>query len=269
MVRDMEEETVKKTAPYAKYAFANAYNLSLLCGAAAVSAITGNWFLGVAAAGAEALWMLFAPGSRLLQKTWFDKHHAAQMAEAEDQRMASFIAALPNDEAIRCVALREKKGQIDKMCVENPAFTVELLRGELVKLDSLVKSYIDMSGTCVRYLDYLKDIDLESIERDIRRYSHQVDNLPETEKERKQIALKNLGVLQARKAKVAEIRQYLITMRGQQDLIENTFKLLADQILTMRSPQELSGQLDDLMDGVEAVRQTARDTEKILQAIER
>jgi hypothetical protein len=81
--------------------------------------------------------------------------------------------------------------------------------------------------------------------------------------------MKNLGVLQARKAKVAEIRQYLVTVRGQQDLIENTFKLLADQIVTMRSPQELSGQLDELMDGVEAVRQTARETDKLLQVIER
>ncbi len=47
------------------------------------------------------------------------------------------------------------------------------------------------------------------------------------------------------------------------------FRLLADQIVTMRSPQELCGQLDELLDGVEAVRQTSRQTEKLLQAIER
>lgn len=265
----MAEDNGKKKTPYAKYAFLNAYNLSLLGGAAAVAAIFGSPFIGVVAAGAEALWMLFAPDSRLLQKTWFDKQHALIMAEEDRKRLEASVSALPPDEAVRCVALRSKKDQIDKMCVENPAFTVDLLRGELTKLDSLVHSYIEMSGACVRYLDYLRNIDLDGIEKDIRRYSHQVDNLPETEKERRQIALKNLGVLQARKAKVAEIRQYLVTMRGQQDLIENTFKLLADQILTMRSPQELSGQLDELMDGVEAVRQTARDTEKILQTIER
>ena len=83
------------------------------------------------------------------------------------------------------------------------------------------------------------------------------------------LALKNLEVLQRRRAKIAEIRKYVGTARAQLDLIENTFQLLADQIVTMRSPQELSGQLDSLLDGVEAVRQTTRETEKLLQAIER
>jgi hypothetical protein len=67
--------------------------------------------------------------------------------------------------------------------------------------------------------------------------------------------------------KVQEIRSYLSVARGQLDLIENSFQLIADQIVTMQSPQELSGQLDELLDGVEAIRQTARDTEKILSGI--
>ncbi len=36
----------------------------------------------------------------------------------------------------------------------------------------------------------------------------------------------------------------------------------------MRSPNELSGQLDELLDGVEAVQQTTRETDRLLQAIE-
>ena len=57
--------------------------------------------------------------------------------------------------------------------------------------------------------------------------------------------------------------------RGQLDLISNSFQLIADQIVTMQSPQELSGQLDELLDGVESVKQTAADTEKLLATIER
>ena len=57
--------------------------------------------------------------------------------------------------------------------------------------------------------------------------------------------------------------------RGQLDLIENSFQLIADQIVTMQSPQELSGQLNDLLDGVEAIAQTARDTEQMLNSMER
>jgi hypothetical protein len=36
----------------------------------------------------------------------------------------------------------------------------------------------------------------------------------------------------------------------------------------MQSPNELSGQLDDLLDGVDSIRQTAIDTEKLLNNLE-
>ena len=87
--------------------------------------------------------------------------------------------------------------------------------------------------------------------------------------EKRTLAQKNMAVLMKRKDKYGEIRGYLSTARGQLELMENTFRLLADQIVTMRSPTELSGQLDELLDGVEAVRQTARETDKLLQAVER
>ena len=258
----------KKKVPYTRYAFANAYNLSLLAGAAAVAAVTGNWMVGVAAAGAEALWMLFAPDSRILRRTWFDKRHAEVVAQEEKQKLALALAGLGDRDKERCLALQQKKLEIDRLCEQNPAFTVELLEGELTKLDSLVTSFIDLSTTCHRYLEYLHGVDLDGIERDLRRYAGIVDNASVTD-ERRPLALKNLDVLQRRKAKISEIRQYVGTARSQLDLIENTFQLLADNIVTMRSPTELSGQLDALMDGVEAVRETSRDAEKLLQAIER
>jgi len=66
---------------------------------------------------------------------------------------------------------------------------------------------------------------------------------------------------------VQEIRRYLDVARGQLDLIENSFRLLADQIVTMQSPQELAGQLDELLTSVEAIKESADDTEKMLASI--
>jgi hypothetical protein len=258
----------KKKVPYARYAFANPYNLSLLAGAATVAMATGNWMVGVAAAGAEAIWMLFAPDSRLLRRFWFDKKHAELLEASKAERLNATIAGLPERDRERCLALRDRVRQIDRLCEENPAFTADLLRSELSKLSSLADSFVEMSVTCTRYLEYLNTVDLNALERDLRRYAGIVDRAPEGDEQRA-LALKNLDVLQRRRAKIAEIRNYVGTARAQLDLIENTFQLLADQIVTMRSPQELSGQLDNLMDGVEAVRETTRETEKLLQAIER
>jgi len=116
--------------------------------------------------------------------------------------------------------------------------------------------------TCARYAQYLTSVDLDEIERDLRRY-HQIVDKGEADK--RALAQKNISVLEKRKEKYAEIRGYLSSARGQLELIENTFRLLADQIVTMRSPQELGGQLDELLDGVEAVRQTTRETDRLLQ----
>jgi hypothetical protein len=258
----------KPRPPYAKYAFKNPYNLSLLIGAGAAAAATGNWWLALAGAGVEALWMLFAPDSKLLQKVAWDKRWAKEMDEAKKAELDAKFKQLPESDAMRCLALREKQEQINKLATENPSFTVDLLSGELAKLDSLVRSFVELSLTCSRYQDYLKSVDIDEIERDLRRYQQIIDKAG-NDVEKRTLAQKNMAVLMKRKDKYGEIRGYLSTARGQLELMENTFRLLADQIVTMRSPTELSGQLDELLDGVEAVRQTARETDKLLQAVER
>jgi hypothetical protein len=261
----MAEED-KKRPPYARYAFRNPYNYAILGGFASAAVLTGNWWLGLAGAGIEALWMLFAPDSKLLRKTWFDKVFAAEQDAAKKAELDAKFKMLPEDQAMRCLALREKTEQINKLAAENPAFTVDLLSGELQKLDDLVRAFVELSVTCARYQDYLKSVDVDEIERDLRRYQQIAER---SDGDKRTLAQKNLAVLQKRQEKYAEIRGYLSSARGQLELIENTFRLLADQIVTMRSPTELGGQLDELLDGVEAVRQTTRETDKLLQAVER
>ncbi len=75
------------------------------------------------------------------------------------------------------------------------------------------------------------------------------------------------SIINKRIERVAEIRRYLKIAYGQINLIENSFQLLADQIVTMQSPNELSGQLDELLDGVESIKETAKETEQILKTL--
>ena len=256
----------KPRPPYARYAFKNPYNYAIMGGFASAALLTGNWWLGLAGAGMEALWMLFAPDSRLLRKLWFDKRHQEDQDAARKAELDAKFKLLPESDAMRCLALCEKQDQINKLAQENPAFIVDLLSGELKKLDDLVRAFLELSVTCARYQEYLGSVDVDEIERDLRRYHAIIDK---GESDKRTLAQKNIAVLEKRKEKYAEIRGYLSSARGQLELIENTFRLLADQIVTMRSPTELSGQLDDLLDGVEAVRQTTRETDKLLQAVER
>jgi hypothetical protein len=141
------------------------------------------------------------------------------------------------------------------------------LRNELAKTNQLVESFIELAVTCGRYENYLQNVDIDSLERDRRGYEERAKAQNNTEQER-ELAKKNLAIILKRIDKLREIRNCLGVARSQLDLIENSFRLIADQIITMQSPSELSGQLDDLLDGVESVKQTAADTEKILNTLE-
>ncbi len=159
------------------------------------------------------------------------------------------------------MALLDKQREITKLASENPSFGTELLQTELNKLESLATSFTDLVSTTKRYRDYLNQEDVGDIEKMQRAYKRDADKGDE-------MAKKNLAVVTRRLERLAEIRQFLQRAAGQIELIENSFGLLADQIVSMRSPGELTHQLNDLLDGVDAVRETARDTEKLMLAIE-
>src|SRR5438874_3334641 len=119
-------DKLRARPPYLKFAFANAYNLSLLGGALAAAALTLNPILGVAAVGAEALWLLHAPGSRAMQKLVWDKKLRALVAELEEREIEAKIETLPLREQSRVNELRGAKKKIDDLAAQNPSFTGDL-----------------------------------------------------------------------------------------------------------------------------------------------
>jgi len=251
---------------YLKKAFANPYNLSLLAGGLAASALTLNPLLAVVTVGLEILWVVNAPGSKKLQEWLWDPEFDAADRAKEEAARAERLKHLDEDDRNRVIDLLARQEEINALAAQNPSFTGELLRTELTKTDRLVESFIEMANTCSRYEAYLESVDLSELERDRRRWETMTKNADSRAAET-EIARKNLAIIMKRFDKVKEIRHYLMLARGQLDLIENSFQLIADQIVTMQSPQELTGQLDELLDGVESIKQTAADTERLLNPL--
>jgi len=259
-------DAILEKRPYLKYAFANPYNLSLFGGALAAAGLTMNPFLAVLAIGAETLWLLYAPESARLKHLLWDPRFNRVRELAEREARAERMRLLAEADRVRVDRLVAQKREIQRLATENPSFTADLLRGELVKTDRLVEAFLDMAVTCARYEQYLASIDIAGLDKDRDRWDKAIragkDGDAQTE-----IAKKNLAVIMKRFEKVQEIRKYLGVARGQLDLIENSFKLLADQIVTMQSPQQLSGQLDELLDGVQAIKDSTADTERLLNSL--
>jgi hypothetical protein len=259
-------QAVYEQRPYLKAAFANPYNLSLLLGGLIAAGVTFSPFLAVIVVCLEALWLVFAPGSKLLQKLlWDPQFDRDKLAQAQAARAAR-VQVLAEHDGERVGSLVARQQEINRLAAENPSFTGELLRTELGKTDRLVESFIDMAVTCGRYEQYLESVDLAEMERSRQRWERVAQKGAPGDEETN-IARKNLAVIMKRLDKMKEIHHYLMVARGQLDLIENSFQLIADQIVTMQSPQELTGQLDELLDGVESIKQTAADTERLLNPL--
>jgi archaellum component FlaC len=251
---------------YLRAAFANPYNLSLLAGGLVASALTLNPLLAVITVGLEILWVVNAPGSKKLQEWLFDPSFDEDQRKQEEAARAERLKNLDEESRDRVVSLLSRQQEINSLAAQNPSFTGELLRTELTKTNRLVEAFIEMATTCSRYEAYLNSVNAKELERERRRWEEVVKDRdeggPETD-----IARKNLAVIMKRFDKMKEIHHYLRVARGQLDLIEHSFQLIADQIVTMQSPQELTGQLDELLDGVESIKQTAADTERMLNPL--
>lgn len=253
---------------YLKYAFANPYNLALLGGALAASVLTLNPFIAVAALGLEGLWLLHGSQSRFMQRAVWDPIYDQEKLEYDKQHRMDRVRNLSRYGQERVTNLVSKEQEIKQLAAQNPSFTGTLLRDELAKTSILVNSFIDLGLTCARYENYLKSVDVKELTGELARWKAFVDENQDKAGEIEfQIARKNLEVIGKRIERVQEIRRYLNVAYGQLDLIENSFKLIADQIVTMQSPGELSGQLDELLDGVESIKETAVETEKILKTL--
>ena len=260
------KQSATQKKPYLKMAFANPYNLSLLLGGLLAAGVLASPFLAVLVVGLEILWIVFGPESKFLQRLLWDPRLEKEQAIQAQIEYAQRIATLAEGERRRVQQLVSREAEINRLAGQNPSFTGELLRTELGKTDRLVTSFIDMAVTCARYEQYLAGIDLGGLERDRRKWEATTKAQGRDDAEI-EIAKKNLAIVLKRFDKVKEIQRYLTIARGQLDLIENSFQLISDQIVTMQSPQELSGQLDELLDGVESIRETAIDTEKLLSPL--
>ena len=251
--------------PYLKFAFSNPYNLSLFGGALAAAGLTLNPFLAIVAVGLEALWLLYAPDSkRLRHLLWdprFDKLRQALEAEERGQRLGLLGPAGPqarraaggppgaNPPARRAEPLVHRRpAAIGARQDGSPRRRVHRHGGHLRPLRRL---------PATRWTWTRSTATAPARAGGAGRRGRATS--------RPDLARKNLAIILKRQEKMKEIRRYLGVARGQLDLIENSFQLIADQIVTMQSPQELSGQLDELLDGVESIRQTAVDTEAMLE----
>jgi hypothetical protein len=245
--------------PYARYAFWNPYNISLFLGGVVLGVASGHEWISVLTCAAEVLWMIFAPDSRLLRALWFERAFEAEKKESDADRRQARVGLLTANDGMRLSYLCGQKQVIERLAKENPSLTVELLHDELAKLDALLDDFIELGVTATRAEQHTTTFDFPAMRRSWHIYEellrkHGVGD------PRREVASKNIEVLRQRRARYEDLCRTIQVTRGQMELIEQTFRLLGDEIMTMASPRELGGRIDELRTAVEAVRETAEES---------
>lgn len=253
--------------PYARYAFLNPYNLSLFIGGVLVGFLTDHPWISILTCAAEAMWLIFAPDSKILRAIWFDKAFERAKRLDDADRRKEKIGQLVATDSMRVAQLCGQKQVIERLAKDNPSLAVDLLTDELAKLDALLDDFIELGVTAARSEQHATTFDFGAM----RRSWHMYDQLLRAHgvgDPRRDVAEKNLEVLKQRRRRYDDLCRAIQVARGQMELIEQTFRLLGDEIMTMASPHELGGRIEELRVAVDAVRETADDPNAGYEEIE-
>jgi len=252
--------------PYARYAFWNPYNITLFVGVVVLGVAIDQSWISILACAAEVLWMIFSPDSKLLRALWFDRAFAAEKRADDEERRKERIGLLAPNDSMRFAYLCGQKQVIERLAKENPSLTVELLHDELAKLDALLDDFIELGVTAVRAEQHTSTFDFPAMRRSWHIYQELLGRHGVGDP-RREVAAKNMEVLRQRRARYEDLCRTIQVTRGQMELIEQTFRLLGDEIMTMASPRELGGRIDELRLAVDAVRETADESFGVLGAV--
>jgi hypothetical protein len=251
---------------YLKYAFANAYNLSLLGGAVAASAATSDWAIAVIAGGLEALWLLIGADTAPFRR-WVDRQHRARLLEAARVRRRQRILALPDqrdrERAIDLIAAHRDMGaELER----NENWSGDLVRGEYDRLESLLDAWVDLAEAADRFEGYSRQFDVNRLKRDLQA-QQRLAAVQGEDPESRALAAKNADLLQKRIGTLEDMVTLIQRTRGQMGVIENTFRLLRDQIVSLKVPQDIHGQIDEIVTNVDAVRSVLAEGDQSLRAV--
>lgn len=249
---------------YLRYAFANVYNLSLLGGAAVASAATQDWAIAVIAGGVEALWLAIGADTAPFRR-WVDRQHREKAARAHRDARRARIIALPGPERERAIELVAAHIGMGRELEKNEHWTGDLVRDEYARLDELLDSFVELAEAATRLDAYGRQYDVQKLRKELSR--HQQLAAAPGDEEARSLAARNADLVQKRIVGLEEMARLVQRTRGQMSVIENSFSLLRDQIVSLKPPQDIKGQLDEIVAGVAAVRSVLAEGNGTLEAV--
>jgi len=235
------------------------YNWIGLAGAAAFALVSGTGLPLVLAAGLELIYLSLVPRSSAFRRLIRSRLYAAEKRKREIQLTTMFME-LPPEMRSRYTALdaicRAIRANYTRLSSTSQMFLEQMEQ----KLQGLLQAYLRLLFAGRQHTEYLRITDAGAIKRDVTKLQESM----KTDSPRVQeINSKRVEILGKRIEKFEKVRENQKVVDAQLAAIEDILQLIRDQSVTMRDPQQVSDQLENLVHEVEQTEETVREVESI------
>ena len=132
------------------------------------------------------------------------------------------------------------------------------------RLKGLMRSYLGMVQSLALHNEYLRNTNPETIRKQITDLERGLEKCPAKVRE----INSSVGWRSSRRdtsERFDSVKENIAVIEAQCQAIEDVLALIRDQSVTLRDPQEISDQLENLLQDVENTHQTVREVEAIFE----
>jgi hypothetical protein len=244
---------------FVKEAFNIQYNWIALAGACVFGIVSGSLLPIILAGGLELMYLAVVSQNwrfQRLVRSW-------KLGEALQQRQiqyAQMLNSLSPEAKARYFKLSQVcasvRGNFSQLSSTSRVFLEQMDS----RLDGLLHGYARLLLVSSQQQQYLKSTDPNEIKRGIAALQ---DSMAKDPPKVQDINKKRVEILNKRVEKYQKICENQEVVNAQCSAVEDVLHLVRDQSVTMRDPQQVTDQLDNLVRDVEQTEQTVQQVESI------
>jgi hypothetical protein len=258
-----DQGTPKKEISFVKEAFNNQYNWISLAAAGAFAVVSASFLPVLLAAGAELMYLATIPNNSRFQRLIRSRKLAEEKQQTQ-QSLSDLLKSLPGDLQTRYIKLAEVCGGIRANFAQLSSTSQIFVQQMDSRLEGLLHGYARLLQAAYQQRQYAKTVDPAGIQNEITALQKKVNTDPPKVQD---IDKKRIEILSKRLEKYQKINENRQVVEAQIAAMEDVLQLVRDQSITMRDPQQVSDQLDNLVKDVEQTEETVKQMEAIFSTL--
>src|SRR5208282_1349219 len=244
---------------FVKEAFHLQYNWIALGGAGLFAIVSWSLLPVILAAGAEMMYLATIPNNSRFQRLVRSWKFGAEQIQRQEQ-FAVMLNCLTPEARARYGKLAQVCATVRSNFSQFSATSKMFLQQMDARVDGLLHGYARLLLAASQQQQYMKATDANDIKKEMAAMQRAMNDAPPKVQE---INKKRIEILTKRLEKYQKICENQQVVDAQCSAVEDVLHLVRDQSVTMRDPQQVSDQLDNLVRDVEQTEQTVQQVEAI------